>query len=360
VTGAGSMGSAVPPHAAPGLQYVVVSAGETLHEHAAGWADIAACRPMDLATTLMAYSMSKTFTAVAALQLAQAGALRLDDPVSAWLPSQPYGAALTVRQLLAHTAGVPAPLPLRWVHPIAAHHSFDESAALEAVLRAHPRPSAPPGHRFLYSNIGYWLLGSLVARASGTTFPAYVRAHVLGPLGLPPASLDYAVPDVARHAAGYLERWSLLNLARRFLVDPALVGETVGHWVRLREHHVDGSSFGGLVGTARAIGRFLQDQLSPHSALLAESTRRLLTEPQRLRDGREIAMTLGWHVGRRGPRRFFFKEGGGGGFRCMMRLYPAAGVGTVLMTNATALNVGRVLDELDAPFVRRSDAAGAW
>ena len=345
----------MPPHAAPGLQYVVVSAGGTLHEHAEGWADIAARRPMDLATTLMAYSMSKTVTAVATLQLADTGALRLDDPVGAWLPWQPYGAAITIRQLLSHTAGVPAPLPLRWVHPLASHDTFDEGAALATVLRAHPRPAAPPGRRFRYSNIGYWLLGSIVERASGTPFRAYVQAHVLDRLGIPPASLGFAVADVARHATGYLERWSLLNFARRFLVDPALVGETAGRWVRLREHYVDGAAFGGLVGTAQAFGRFLQDQLSPHSALLAEPTRRLLTEPQHLDDGREIAMTLGWHVARRGPLRFCFKEGGGGGFRCMMRLYPAAGVGTVLMTNATALDVGRMLDRLDAPFVRASE-----
>jgi len=342
----------VPVHATPGFQHVVVSADDTLHEHAAGWADLAAHRPMDLATTLMAYSMSKTVTAVATLQLVQAGALRLDDPVRAWLPAQPYGATVTVRGLLAHSAGVPAPLPLRWVHPPEIHATFDEEAALAAVLRAHPRPSAPPGRRFLYSNIGYWLLGDVVARASGTPFRAYVRTHVLDPLGLAPSSLGFEVADEALHAAGYLERWSLLNLAKRFLVDPALVGETLGRWVHLREHYVNGAAFGGLVGTARAFGRFLQDQLATDSVLLAEPTRRLLAEPQHLDDGREIPMTLGWHVAARGPRSCFFKEGGGGGFHCMMRLYPDEGIGSVLMTNATALDVSRVLDELDAPFLR--------
>jgi CubicO group peptidase (beta-lactamase class C family) len=340
--------------AAPGFQYVAVSPGGTLHEHAAGWADLATRRPMDLGTTLMAYSMSKTVTAIAVLQLAEAGALRLDDPVSAWLPEQPYGAGITLRQLLAHIAGVPAPIPLRWVHPRAAHDAFDEAAALAAVLRAHPRPAGPPGRRFRYSNIGYWLLGPVVERASGTPFRTLVHERVLAPLGLAPGDLGYEIPDAAHHASGYLERWSLLNLARSFLVDPALVGDTLGRWVRLEDHYVNGPAFGGLVGTARAFGRLLQDQLAPRSVLLDAPSRRLLAEPQRLDDGREVPMTPGWHVARRGTRRVLFKEGGGGGFRCMMRLYPDDGIGTVLMTNATSPNVGRLLDRLDAPFLARS------
>lgn len=62
-------------------------------------------------------------------------------------------------------------------------------------------------------------------------------------------------------------------------------------------------------------------------------------------------MTLGWHIGDLDGVRFFYKEGGGGGFHCMMRLYPAAGVGTVVMTNATGFNVRRFLDTTDSSFI---------
>jgi D-alanyl-D-alanine carboxypeptidase len=62
-------------------------------------------------------------------------------------------------------------------------------------------------------------------------------------------------------------------------------------------------------------------------------------------------MTLGWHVGELDGARFFYKEGGGGGFHAMMRLYPAAGIGTVVMTNATQFDVRQVLDATDASFL---------
>jgi hypothetical protein len=58
-------------------------------------------------------------------------------------------------------------------------------------------------------------------------------------------------------------------------------------------------------------------------------------------------MTLGWHMGSTDAVGYLFKEGGGGGFHCMMRLYPVEGVGTVLMTNATGIGVSAVLDAID-------------
>ena len=81
--------SAVRRH--PGLQYVVVDRSSTVFEAHEGLADIAASRPMLARTTMMAYSMSKTITAAAVLQLVEAGRLRLDDPVAQYLDWQPYG-----------------------------------------------------------------------------------------------------------------------------------------------------------------------------------------------------------------------------------------------------------------------------
>jgi hypothetical protein len=62
-------------------------------------------------------------------------------------------------------------------------------------------------------------------------------------------------------------------------------------------------------------------------------------------------MTLGWHIGDLEGTRYYYKEGGGGGFHCMMRLYPEDGIGTVVMTNATGFDVRQLLDTLDGSFM---------
>jgi hypothetical protein len=61
-------------------------------------------------------------------------------------------------------------------------------------------------------------------------------------------------------------------------------------------------------------------------------------------------MNLGWHMGDLERTRFFFKEGGGGGFHSIMRVYADDGIGTVVMTNATGFDVRRLLDTMDASF----------
>jgi CubicO group peptidase (beta-lactamase class C family) len=106
----------------PGLQYVVVTSAGFMFEHASGWADLRRRVPIDSATTLMAYSMSKTISAVAVLQLVESGQVGLDDPVGRFLGSlRLCEPAVTIRQLLSHTSGMPNPIPLRWVHAADQH-----------------------------------------------------------------------------------------------------------------------------------------------------------------------------------------------------------------------------------------------
>jgi D-alanyl-D-alanine carboxypeptidase len=335
----------------PGLQYVAVNADGILFEHASGWADIRRQVPMTAETTLMAYSMSKTVTAAAVLQLVQTGRVDLDSSVEHYLGSLPYGPRVTVRQLISHTSGIPNPIPLRWVHSADAHASFDEAGALAAVLRDHPRLAFEPGRKYSYSNIGYWLLGRVVEAVSGQVFSAFVGTHILAPLSIVPAELAYSVPDVERHATGYLEKYSLMNLVKGVLIDRSLVGQYAGHWLEIRGHYPNGPAFGGLVGSARGFARFLQDQVRPHSLVLDDATRSLFYAAQRTSRGAVVPMTLGWHVGERDGAHVYFKEGGGGGFHCMMRVYRNCGIGTVVMCNATGFDVRALLDAVDQAFV---------
>jgi D-alanyl-D-alanine carboxypeptidase len=143
----------------------------------------------------------------------------------------------------------------------------------------------------------------------------------------------------------------LMNLVKRFVMAKELIGSYEGRWLHLHDHYVNGAAFGGLVGSARGFGKFLQDQLRSHSVLFADTTRDLFYAPQRTLAGAGIPMTLGWHVGAVDGARFFYKEGGGGGFHSMMRVYPSVRVASVVMTNATGFDVGELLNEIDLPFL---------
>ncbi|HZD53533.1 MAG TPA: serine hydrolase domain-containing protein [Woeseiaceae bacterium] len=332
----------------PGLQYVAVDGERTLFEYAGGWADVRDRRPMTLDTAMMAYSMTKICTAVAILQLVERQALGLDDGIDRYLPQNPYtGHSISIRHLLNHTSGIPNPLPLRWVHLQEEDAAFNEDAALARVLRENPKLEFRPGRRFAYSNIGYWLLGRIVEGITGGSYRDYVRANILRPLGLPAEDMEFVVSDPERQANGYVAKYSLTNLLKGFLIDGRFWDAYDGNWLRLNPLYVDGAAFGGLIGTARGFGRFLQDLLRPASVLLSPAAQRIMETRQTQDTGKPIPTTLGWHVGKSSNAFYLFKQGGGGGFQSEMRLYRARGIATVLMANATDFRAGRLLNRVD-------------
>jgi CubicO group peptidase (beta-lactamase class C family) len=334
----------------PGAAYIVTNESGAVFERAAGQADVSGRVPMALTTTMASFSMTKTLTAIAVLQLAEEGALRLDDEVRKYA-GHPYDPAITIRQLVTHTAGVPNPIPLRWVHPAGAHAGFDEASALAKVLAGHARQKHGAGDRYLYSNVGYWLLGHVIEAAAEQDYPAFMRARVFEPLDLGPRDIDFAVASPQNHAKGYLAAVSLMNVLKGLLLDRSAWGGYEGRWLRIREVYPDGPSYGGAIGSASAIGVILRDLLKEEPVLLSRGSRALLFEQARLTSGRAIAMTLGWHVGELDGRPYYFKEGGGAGFHCEMRMYPERGLASVIMANRTSLNTNKFLSRLDKEFI---------
>ncbi len=86
--------------------------------------------------------------------------------------------------------------------------------------------------------------------------------------------------------------------------------------------------------------------MQEHSRVWSDATRSSFVEQQRTTRG-PIPMTLGWHIGTGGMGVFLFKEGGGGGFHSVMRIYPSYRVGAIVMSNATGFDVEALLDTVD-------------
>ena len=121
-------------------------------------------------------SISKTITAVVVLRLRDEGLLHLDDPFDRHLPGTPFGDR-TIGQLLSHLAGASAESPGGWWERIPGGSLDDLSVGPDDVVLGAAR-------RFHYSNLGFGLLGELVARMRGTTWDDAVTAEVLAPLGM--------------------------------------------------------------------------------------------------------------------------------------------------------------------------------
>lgn len=335
----------------PGIQYVVANNKGALYKYAGGFADLRHRIPIDMNTTMAAFSMTKPLTAIAILQLVEANKIRLVDKAGSYV-DHPYDQNITIGQLLSHTSGIPNPLPLKWVHTPEQHKHFDESLALQKVLERNHRQKFHPGEKYVYSNIGYWLLGKIIEQVSNQTYPAYVRQHIFIPLMIKPEELDFMIVHPKNHAHGYLGKYSLMNLVKKILLDDNAWGEYEGSWLRINDVYLDGPAFGGAIGSASAFSRILQDLLGEHSVLLSGTTRDLLFQQAKVNSNENIEMTLSWHIGEQAGIRYFFKEGGGAGFHCEMRIYPVERIASVVMANRTSFDVKKFLSDLDAEFLK--------
>ncbi len=334
----------------PGMQYLVLDAQGIRFEYIGGHRDLTAQLPVTADTTFMASSSTKAVTAAAILQLVAHGQVQLDASLSSYYPHHPYGHEVTIRHLLNQSSGIPNPLPLRWLHPVEEHATFDEAHALQSVMREHPRRRFTPGARYAYSNLSYWLLGAVIEAVSGQSYRDYLRQHVLAPLGAAPAELDVLIPDLRQHAHGYQHKYSPLGLFLYLMMDRRVLAGTEAGRFRLRPMYMNGPAYGGLIGTARGFARFLHDQLRTQPLLFDAGTKTLFYAHQRDNQGHALPTTLGWHHGQVGGVRYYGKPGGGPGFRSNLRVYPNRALATIWLINETETNEGSInhfTDRLD-------------
>ena len=292
------------------------------------------------------FSMTKIATATTAMALAERGELDLDAPVAAIAPAtyellpRDQADRITPRHLLQHSAGIANPIPVKWIHPLD-EPGPDPETFLTDLLHMHPKLRFEPGTRSSYSNLGTLLLGSAIAHVTGDPFPAVLEREVLTPVGM--RATGFAYPDGVGAATGYHPRWSPM----RAMLPRWVMGEPAGRWVGFRRFLLDGSAYGGLVGTADDAARFLRMHLCDgelDGARIISAGAAAEMRDIRMR-GKRYDLGLGWF--RPADRRdadppFVEHLGGGAGFFNVMRLYPTVGVGAVVMGNATKYDVDAV------------------
>ncbi|GAA1240233.1 serine hydrolase domain-containing protein [Kitasatospora nipponensis] len=180
-----------------------------------GVRDLTGRAPAPVDGEFRAGSVTKTFLSTVLLQLSAEGRVGLDDPIERYLPGVvPGGAAITVRQVLNHTAGI-------FDFTEDPRFSFETEAAQEqlvatdrwtthtpqqliAVATGHP-PYFAPGQGWHYSNTDYLLIGELIDRVTGRSWRTEVRRRILQPLGLDHTSLPGTATSIpGPHSHGYL------------------------------------------------------------------------------------------------------------------------------------------------------------
>jgi D-alanyl-D-alanine carboxypeptidase len=278
--------------------------GEVLLQDAWGLADREVGTPNTPTTKFRIGSMNKMFTAVATLQLVDAGALDLDEPIGTYLPEYPndeVAAKVTVRHLLTHTGGtgdIFGPEFDRNRLTLREHADYIDRYGERA-------PAFEPGSRFEYSNYGFVLLGALIEAATGQTYYDYVHSNIFQPAGMNSTGSLPETDDVLDRAVGYMRAG-----------DEWMSNADALPW--------RGTSAGGGYSTVGDLTRFAQALISGtliSKSMLAEATR---SQTEGYGYGFEVGLD---------PAPFYGHSGGAPGQNGDLRIYPSLGYVVVVLAN---------------------------
>ncbi|ETK37883.1 serine hydrolase domain-containing protein [Microbispora sp. ATCC PTA-5024] len=321
----------------PSMVAALVRGGETVWFGARGRVD---GEPPTERTQYRVGSITKTFVATMVMRLRDEGLVDLLDPLGKHVPGTPLG-DVTIAQLLSHTSGATAESPGAWWERTPGAPPADMLAALGPESVRHR-----PGRRYHYSNLGYALLGELVARKRSAPWERAVREEILEPLGMN----DTTTRPRAPHATGYaVHPW-----ADVLLPEP-------------ENDHGAMAPAGQLWSTAADLARWAAFVAGDTGGVLRPETLAEMREPAAVEDadvwtrGYGLGLQLARHAGPGGPRRLAGHTGSMPGFLATLWADPADGVAVLWMANTTSgVRGGFETDLLDILAKREPPLPAEW
>jgi len=294
----------------PGAAALVIKDGKVILRKGYGLADMELGVPVEPDMIFRLGSVTKQFTAVSILMLAEQGKLSLQDEITKFLPDYPtQGKTITVEHLLTHTSGIksytsmPEWLPL-WRKDFSVKELVD-------LFKNQPMEFAP-GERWNYNNSGYVLLGAIIEKASGLTYEDFLQKNIFGPLGMKHSYYGNITPVIPRRIPGYSKGKSgFENAAYLSMTQPYAAGSLI-------------SSVDDLA--------IWNDALFAEKLLPRKSLEKAFTTCK-LKNGEDTRYGYGWFICNYEGHRIIEHGGGINGFSTYFLTIPEDHIFVSLLTN---------------------------
>jgi len=314
----------------PGVAIGVVADQDLVWATGFGFADSAARTPMTPQTRFRMASHSKLFTATAVMQLREQGKLRLDDPVSKYLPwftvkpAESDDPPITIEELLTHSSGLPREAGAHWTT-----FEFPTTDELRALIPAREAPFAPEV-RWKYSNLGYSIAGMIVEAVSGQKWADYVQREIFQPLGMTESSVDKKVSGLA---VGYGRRMPDRTRAINPFIDARGMAAATG-----------------LTSTVEDMARFAAAQFrkGPRGGaqILSTGSLREMHRVRVLESNWTQGNAIGFAVRKAGDKVYVSHGGSYPGYQTNTMLWLDGRVAVIVLTNADDANPAAIATEL--------------
>ena len=316
-------------HHVAGAAVAVVKDGEILFQKGYGYADLENSISVDgQATSFQIASVTKLFTATAAMQMVEQGKLDLDTDVNRYLTAfqleNPYDTPVTLRQLLTHTSGLDDRMPLY----IQSNGDllFSDLESLEETMTKHLPPVVrEPGSYCQYNVMGMALAGYLVETVSGVPFEQYVAEEIFAPLGMEHSSYGLTASILPTASKSY--RYS--------------DGEYLQGGYTLNSNHPSGA----ILAAAGDMAKFLLAHLGEGGAILSQESLIQMHTHQYPTDERLTGYGLGFYETVRNGYRTVEHGGYLPRFSSKLTMLPEKGLGMFIALNTDSSTSSRVCNE---------------
>jgi len=308
----------------PGAALLVIQGGTLILAKGYGLADLEKKIPCTTDTNFRLASLTKQFTAMAVLILAEQAELSLEDRLPKFFPEFPdYSKAINIRHLLTHTSGLPDyedHIPQGTTIPLS-----DRDVLF--ILQLQKKTDFPPGSQFHYSNSAYALLALLVESVSGKTFSAFVKERIFDPLGMTNTVAYVAgLSSVPNRAYGYAHGKSGWELS-----DQSVTGAVLGD--------------GGIYSSVADLFKWdqaLYTEAPVSRMMIAEA----FTAHSSQSDFKGSGYGYGWYVGRFRDTQHIWHYGSTCGFSTKINRFPERKLSMVVLTNRRNAEISPIMEKL--------------
>jgi CubicO group peptidase (beta-lactamase class C family) len=310
----------------PGAAVLVMKDGEVVYREGFGFADLENKVRITPESVFRLGSVSKQFTTMAIMVLAEQGKLDYDDLLSKHIPELDSWPGVTLRHMMYHTSGIPDFYERDFYADYDPEGPMVQNDMLVEVMARYPEPDFAPGEKYVYNNAAYDLLPVVVQRVTGESFYDFVRREVLAPAGMATATpFSATAPAIPNRVYGYA---------------PAEDGFVLDDYDPFNTVLGSGSMYATLYDFAA-----WERSLTANSVVSAETLQEACTEAT-LNDGSGTAYGFGWRIGDYRGHKRIMHGGSWVGFRTAFARYPEDGLAIAVLTNRADAEPSAFVDRI--------------
>lgn len=317
----------------PGITILVAKDGKAIYKKALGKSNLELNIPLEANSVFQIGSITKQFTAVSILMLAEQGKLNIEDKIGKYIPEYvEIGKDITIHHLLNHTSGIKNKTLLSEKH----NSSRMDKSPKELVAYFKDEPlEFIPGEKFKYSNAGYILLGQIIEKVSKQSYGEFIQENIFDKTGMTSSYYGNLKHSIPNRTKGYI-------IEQNEFIKADYMNLSLAY------------SAGAILSSTEDLLKWQNALLS--NTLLKETSFKQAMTPTLLNSGKRIPYGYGFRFSRLGNSPVIAHTGSTRGFTSIALFLPQENMYITALTNCNCKNVNNIAKQVAELFIAKPDS----